>query len=78
MQIAQILQLRVAPRATPGATPRATPKMMYYSPYITQTAVRLQVKEHDMMKLMGEGLRDGEIFFAITVTLLFVIKDLGS
>ena len=40
MELAQIRQLKVTPRATPGATPRATPKMMYYDACPTQTAAR--------------------------------------
>ena len=36
MELAQMRQLKVTPRATP----RATPKMMYYSAYTTQTAAR--------------------------------------
>ena len=53
MQIAQILQLRVAPRATPGATPMATPKMMYYCACPTQTAARIIA---NMRELAGEAL----------------------
>jgi len=55
MELAQIRQLKVTPRATPGAvaTPRATPTMMYYSAYTTQTAARTT----DIQKPIGEYLK---------------------
>ena len=53
MQIAQILQLRVAPRATPGAIPRATPKMIYYCACPTQTAARIE-KYRSMTKSLED------------------------
>ena len=56
MQIAQILHLRVAPRATPGATPWATPKMMSYWACPTQTAARYTADGFTSSLAQGSGL----------------------
>ena len=65
MELAQMRQLKVTPRATPGATPRATPKMMYYSAYTTQTAARSDAPAIDQPFLGGGGM-DGSLVDAET------------